>query len=129
MLNRTIVPEFRGINELALIKPQEIQLDNGCKIFSFNSGEQELVRLEWIFNNLNFQPAKPLLNVAVNTLLPEGTTTRTAAQIADEIDFYGAFLQVEYAADHSQVTLYTLNKHLAATLPIIKDLLVDAAFP
>jgi len=60
MLNRTIVPEFRGIDELALIRPQEIQLDNGCKIFSFNSGELELVRLEWIFSNLNFNPAKPL---------------------------------------------------------------------
>jgi len=129
MLNRTIVPEFRGIDELTLIKPQETQIDNGCKIFLFNSGEQDIVRLEWIFNNLNFKAAKPLLNVAVNTLLAEGTATRTAAQIADEIDFYGAFLQVEYGADHSQVTLYTLNKHLAFTLPIIKDLLVDSVFP
>ncbi|MGI4728268.1 MAG: M16 family metallopeptidase [Janthinobacterium lividum] len=129
MLNRTIVPEFRGIDELTLIRPQEIQLDNGCKIFSFNSGGQELVRLEWIFNNLNFNPAKPLSNAAVNSLLTEGTNTRTSAQIADEIDFYGAFLQVEYGADHSQITLYTLNKHLAATLPVIKDLLVNAAFP
>lgn len=123
------MPEFRGIDELALIRPQEIQLENGCKIFSFNSGDQELVRLEWIFNNLNFNPAKPLSNAAVNTLLSEGTSTRTAAQIADEIDFYGAFLQVEYGTDHSQVTLYTLNKHLAATLPVVKDLLTNATFP
>ncbi len=128
MLNRTIVPEFRGIDELALIRPQEIQLDNGCKIFSFNSGELELVRLEWIFSNLNFNPAKPLSNAAVNSLLSEGTSTRTAAQIADEIDFYGAFLQMEYGVDHSQVTLYTLNKHLGATLPVIKDLLTNSIF-
>lgn len=129
MLNRAIVPEFRGIDELTLIRPQEINLENGCNIFSFNSGEQELVRLEWIFSNLHFDPAKPLANPAVNTLLTEGTTTRTAAQIADEIDFYGAFLQVEYGTDHSQVTLYTLNKHLAATLPVVKDLLTSATFP
>ncbi len=123
------MPEFRGINELSLIKPQEIKLENGCNIFSFNSGSQELVRLEWIFSNLRFNPEKPLSNPAVNTLLVEGTTTRTAAQIADEIDFYGAFLQVEYGTDHSQITLYTLNKHLAATLPIVKDLLTNADFP
>ncbi|WP_419803543.1 M16 family metallopeptidase [Mucilaginibacter sp.] len=129
MLNRTIVPEFRGINDLALIKPNEIKLENGCTIFSFDSGGQELVRLEWIFSNLRFNTAKPLANPAVNTLLTEGTTNRTAAEIADEIDFYGAFLQVEFGTDHSQVTLYTLNKHLNATLPVIKDLLTNAAFP
>lgn len=129
MLNRTIAPGFRGINDLALIKPQEINLENGCNIFSFDSGSQELVRLEWIFSNLNFNPVKPLSNAAVNTLLSEGTSTRTAAQIADEIDFYGAFLQVEYGTDHSQVTLYTLNKHLEATLPVVKDLLTNATFP
>ncbi|MVN22918.1 M16 family metallopeptidase [Mucilaginibacter arboris] len=129
MLNRTLAPKFHAIEEFTLIRPQEIQLDNGCKIFYFNSGEQELVRLEWIFNNLNFITSRPLSNIAVNTLLAEGTTSRTAAQIASEIDFYGAFLQVEYGADHSQVTLYTLNKHLKATLAVIKDILINATFP
>lgn len=129
MLNRTIAPDFKAIDELTLIRPQEIQLDNGCKIFSFNSGGQELVRLEWIFNNLGFNPDKPLSNVAVNTLLTEGTAQRTAAQIAAEIDYYGAFLQVEYVVEQAQVTLYTLNKHLKATLPILKDILTNSVFP
>jgi zinc protease len=129
MLNRTLAPDFHSVDELTLIRPQKIQLENGCKIFSFNSGEQELVRLEWIFNNLGFNPAKPLSNSTVNTLLTEGTSTRTAAQIAAEIDFYGSFLQVESTADQSQVTLYSLNKHLAATLPVIKDMLTNSIFP
>lgn len=129
MLDRTVAPDFCAVNELALIRPQEIQLDNGCKIYSFNSDAQELVRIEWIFNNLGFDPSKPLSNVAVNSLLTEGTTTRTAAQIAAEIDFYGAFLQVECNAEQSQVTLYTLNKHLAATLPVLKDILTNSVLP
>lgn len=123
------MPDFHAIEELTLIRPQEIVLENGCKIFSFNSGGQDLVRLEWIFNNLGFNPASPLSNSTVNTLLTEGTSTRTAAQIAGEIDFYGSFLQVECTADQSQVTLYTLNKHLAATLPIVKNILTDSVFP
>jgi predicted Zn-dependent peptidase len=122
-------PESRAINHIQLIKPDQIKLDNGCNIFSFNSGDQELVRIEWIFPNLRFDPAKPLLNVAVNTMLTEGTSQLSSSQIADKIDFYGAFLQVDYAYDYSQVTLYTLNKHLAATLPVVKDVLTDSIFP
>jgi zinc protease len=129
MINRKIAPEFKAIDHINLIKPEHIKLDNGCDLFSFNSGDQELVRIEWIFSNLRFDPAKPLLNVAVNTLLTEGTTKLSASQIADQIDFYGAFLQVDYGYDNSQVTLYTLNKQLKQTLPVIKDIITDSTFP
>jgi zinc protease len=128
-LQRTIAPEFRAIDNINLLRPAHQKLDNGCNIFCFNSGDQELVRIEWIFGNQRFDPAKPLLNSAVNTMLTEGTNTLTAAQIADKVDFYGAFLQVDYGYDQSLVTLYSLNKHLHHTLPVIKDILTDSIFP
>ncbi len=128
-LNRKTAPEFRGIDHIHLVQPEHRQLDNGCNVFCFNSGDQELVRIEWIFYNQRFNADKPLLNVAVNTMLTEGTCSLTSSQIADKIDFYGAFLQVDYGYDHSQVTLYSLNKHLQHTLPVILDILTDSIFP
>ncbi|MEO6978003.1 MAG: pitrilysin family protein, partial [Mucilaginibacter sp.] len=104
-------------------------LDNGCNIFCFNSGDQELVRIEWIFANQRYNPKKPLLNSAVNSMLTEGTNAMTQAQISDKVDFYGAFLQVDYGYDNSLVTLYSLNKHLHHTLPVIKDILTDSILP
>jgi len=129
MLNRTIAPQFKAIDHINLITPGYVQLDNGCNMYWFNSGEQELVRIEWIFANLRFDPARPLLNIAVNTMLAEGTESMSAAQIADAVDYYGAFLQVDYGFDQSQVTLYCLNKHLASTLPVVKDILTKSVFP
>jgi len=128
-MNRKQAPDFKAIDHITLLRPEHITLGNGCELFCFNSGDQELVRIEWIFSNLRFDPAKPLLNAAVNTMLNDGTKTLTAAQIAETIDFYGAFFQVDYGYDHSQVTLYSLNKHLASTLPIIKDVLTNSIFP
>jgi zinc protease len=128
-LQRKQAPEYHTIDHITLLHPEHIKLANGCDIFSFNSGDQELVRIEWIFNNLQFDAAKPLLNVAVNTMLTEGTNTLTATQIANKVDFYGAFLQVDFGYDHSQVTLYSLVKHLPNTLPVIKDILSNSIFP
>jgi len=128
-LNRKTAPEFRAIDNINLIKPAHQKLDNGCNVFCFNSGDQELVRIEWIFGNQRFNPEKPLLNIAVNAMLTEGTSSLTASQIADKVDFYGAFLQVDYGYDNSQVTLYSLNKHLQHTLPVIKDIITDSVFP
>ncbi len=129
MLNRTTPPAFNPIEQVNLINPGHIKLNNGCNLYWFTSGQQELVRIEWIFNNLSFDPEKPLLNTAVNTMLNDGTSSMSAAQIADAIDYYGAFLQVDYGFEQSQVTLFTLNKHLHSTLPVIHDILTNSAFP
>ena len=129
MLQRKQAPDFKAIDNINLIHPEHTKLSNGCNIYCFNSGDQELVRIEWVFGNLRFNAAKPLLNVAVNTMLSDGTKTLNAAQIADKIDFYGAFLQAEYGYDNSEVTLYSLNKHLGNTLPVIKDILTNSIFP
>ncbi|TSJ39454.1 insulinase family protein [Mucilaginibacter corticis] len=128
-LNRTLAPEFRAIENINLLRPEKKSLANGSEIFCFNSGDQELVRIEWIFNNLRFDPAKPLLNMAANTMLTDGTASLTAAEIADKIDFYGAFLSVDYGFEQSLVTLYSLTKHLDKTLPVVKDILTNSIFP
>src|ERR1700761_4338089 len=128
-MNRKISPDFQDIENINLIKPEKVELANSCNLFSFNSGDQELVRIEWIFNNVRFNPEKPLLNMAVNTMLNDGTNSLTGSEIADKIDFYGGFLSVEYSFDQSSVTLFSLNKHLKHTLPVIKDILTDSIFP
>ena len=129
ILERKIAPEFRDIDNINLLRPSHQKLDNGCNVFCFNSGDAELVRIEWVFQNQRFDAGKPLLNVAVNTMLTEGTSKLSASEIADKVDFYGAFLQVDYGYDHSQVTLFSLNKHLHHTLPVIFDILTDSVFP
>lgn len=129
MLNRTIAPDFGSINNIKLIEPGHTVLPNGCQVYWFNSGDQELVRMEWIFGNLRFDASKPLLNMAVNTMLTEGTSALSSSQIADRIDYYGAFLQAEYGYDQSTLTLYSLTRHLGNTLPVIFDVLTDSQFP
>jgi len=129
MLNRTQAPAFHQVEHINLIRPGHIKFGNHCNLFHFNSGDQELVRIEWVFGNLRFDPEKPLLNMAVNTMLTEGTENLNAAMIADKIDYYGAFLQVDYGYDNCTVTLYSLNKHLNETLPIIYDILTNSIFP
>lgn len=129
MLNRTQAPAFNQVDHIELIKPGHIQFTNNCNLFHFNSGDQELVRIEWVFGNLRFNRQKPLLNMAVNDMLTEGTENLNAAMIADKIDYYGAFLQTDYGYDNCTVTLYSLNKHLADTLPIVHDILNNSIFP
>ncbi|MDB5022036.1 MAG: peptidase domain protein [Pedobacter sp.] len=129
MLNRTITPEFRQVNDINFLEPQKQYLENGIPVFTINAGKQDLVRIELIFENVNWIEDKPLQAIAVNHLINNGTTTLTAKEIAEKVDYYGAFLQTEYGADQSSVKVYTLNKHLSAVLPILRSILIESIFP
>ena len=129
MIDRAVAPVYGEVENIELIRAKPLVLANGLKLFSIDGGEQDLVRIEFIFSNSNYDPAKPLQTFATNTMLNDGTSELSSTQIADKIDYYGAFLQTEYANDHSTVTLFTLNKHLANTLPIVKAIISDSIFP
>ncbi len=129
MIDRALAPVYGEVENIELIRAKPFVLANGLKLFSIDGGEQDLVRIEFIFSNTDYDSAKPLQTFATNTMLNDGTSELSSTQIADKIDYYGAFLQTEYANDHSTVTLFTLNKHLANTLPIVKAIISDSIFP
>lgn len=129
MLNRTLIPESRQVNDINFIAPQKQELANGIKVFTVNAGKQELVRIEFVFENVNWDESKPLQAIAVNHLINNGTDKLTAREIADKVDYYGAFLQTDYGADQSSIKIYTLNKHLGSVLPILWSVLNESIFP
>ncbi len=129
MLNRKIAPDFKQVSNINFIHPSLKTLDNGLPVYSVFSGGQDLVRMEFIFENVNWDVSKPLQAIGVNALLSSGTHQYSARQIAERIDFYGAFLQTAYTQDNATVTLYTLSKYLPLVLPIVQDVIVNAQFP
>lgn len=129
MLNRTVAPAFKQVNDINFIKPAAKQLKNGLPVYIVNAGEQELVRIEFIFENVNWDAQKPLQAIAVNGLINSGTKKLTAKEIAEKVDYYGAFLQTEYGADLTAITLYSLTKHLPSVLPILWSVLNESVFP
>lgn len=129
MLNRTAQPEFKQVEEINFVKAKKHTLANHIPVFEINAGEQNLVRIEFIFQNRGWDVQKPLLPGVTNAMLTEGTHSLSSAQIAAKIDYFGAFFQTEHNHDQSSLTLYTLNKYLGKTLPIIKEMLTGSIFP
>lgn len=128
MLNRAIAPPFGTIKSVTLIEPQVHHLDNGIPIFSIDAGPQEVTRIELVFEAGTATADRMLIASATAKLLTAGTTTRTAAEIAESVDFYGAYLQEEIAHDDCSINLFTLSKHLHHTLPVLADVYANPTF-
>lgn len=128
-MNRTLAPESKEIETIQLIKPEVQYLSNGVPVYVINAGTQELVKIEFIFPAGSAKEHKPLVANCTSNLLKEGTTKSTSAEIAEKLDFFGAFLEAECHKDNASISLYSLNKHLDKTFPLLAEVLLEPSFP
>jgi zinc protease len=128
-IDRKLQPLTSEIEKIDVAKAKKYTLDNGISVYAVNAGFQDLVKIELIFFNKGFDVTQPLLNSATNRMLADGTSKYTAQQLADHIDYYGSFYETDENYDFTSVMIYSLNKHLEATLPFVSDILHDPVFP
>lgn len=128
-LDRTKQPDFRQIEEVNVKRAKRASLSNGIPVWMLDAGTQDVARIEILFCAGTREQSQPLLATATNDMLDEGTKTRTAPELAETLDFYGAFIESEVQQDNASFTLFTLNKHLASTLPLVEDMIKNATFP
>ncbi|MGL5891890.1 MAG: M16 family metallopeptidase, partial [Bacteroidia bacterium] len=127
--NRIQAPAFHLVKDVHLLQAAEHKLTNGIPVFVLHAGTQDVVKIEWQFAaGIRHQPL-PLVATAVNDMLDEGIPGRSAEELAEELDYYGAFIESETTHDTASFTLYTLNRHLPAVLPLMRAMLFEASFP
>jgi zinc protease len=131
MLNRTLAPDIIDATEFNLaLKPYEqFSLDNGVPVYSINTGAQDVLQIELVFYAGNFFEKSIGVAATTNFLLKNGTTSRTAFQMNETFDYFGASCSRACYNETATITLHTLSKHTHELLPIIKDMLTDSIFP
>lgn len=131
MLNRTIQPPITDAVsfDLKLRKCEQYQLDNQVPVYSMNAGTQDLLMIEWVFKAGNWFEQKNIVAGTTNFLLKNGTSTKTAFQINDHFEFYGAYLNRTCYNETASITLHCLAKHINELLPVVAEIMVDSIFP
>jgi zinc protease len=129
MLNRKEPPQFVKITNVALPKIEQTQLDNGIPVYITKGGTQEVVGIDLIFDAGTYQQPALLVASATNNMRTEGTTSLTAAQIAEKIEFYGAHLNSDTNFHYSALSLFTVRRHLPHTLAVMCDVVKNPTFP
>ena len=129
ILNRVAAPVFREIEKIQLEQPEDRKLDNGVDFYSINKGTQDLVKIDLIFKAGCWYEKKELTSPLTATMLREGTKNFTSAQLAEKLDYYGAYLNIESDPDFVTVSVYSLNKYLPEVLPVVYEIITEPVFP
>ncbi|MFN5884000.1 MAG: M16 family metallopeptidase [Bacteroidota bacterium] len=126
--NRKLAPAVREINKV-IIKPADcLTLPSGIKMYSVNDPSVDVLKIEFVFDaGARLQPS-PYVASATNAMLVEGTTKYTSKELAENLDFFGAYLQNRSGSDDATLTLFCLPRHLESCLPFVVDILTNASY-
>ncbi len=128
-LDRKQQPQYKTIESINIPTPQKTQLNNGIKTYIINAGTQDIVKIDLSFNAGSWYQEKALIASCVNEMLIEGTKNLSSQEIAEKLDFYGAFIHPSPTKDFGNITLYTLKKYLPETIQIFEDIIKNPIFP
>lgn len=129
MLNRKSPPAILQVQNLFLPRPEVVRLDNGVPVYVLDFPGQEIVKIEAVYRAGRPEEDKRLAARATSKLLREGTRTRTAAEIAEHVDYYGGSLGVPANLDTANVLLFSLKKYVHELIPVFAEVLQEPVFP
>lgn len=131
MLNRSHAPSIKDAIEyhIELKKPDQFKLDNGVEVYNVQAGTEEVVQIEWVFKAGNWFEEKKLVASAANFLMKNGTSKKSAYEINEFVDFYGAYLNRSCYNETAVVTLHCLTRQLEYLLPLVQEIFMDAVLP
>lgn len=127
--DRTIAPSREIIRSAKITETRKYQLDNGLPVYAIEAGDQDLLKIEFVFSAGSWYQDQPLQAHFTNKILCEGTQKLSAEAIAEAFDFHGAYLMCDTGKHTASLDLYSLNKHLDSLLPVLQQIICEAAFP
>lgn len=128
MLNRKIAPILKPLENISFLNPIKEILSNDIPFYYLNSGSQEVISIELVFQAGAYYQTKKLQAFFTAKALKEGTLNFSAREIADKIDFYGAHIEIEAEKDISIIHLICLSKYLKEVLPLLLDIINNPIF-
>lgn len=115
--------------DLRLKQAEKIVLNNGVEVYAVNAGAEEVMSVEWVFYAGNWFEDKNLVAATSNFLLRNGTSSKTAFQLNEHFEYYGAYLNRACYNETATITLHCLNKHIQELLPVVRELITDSLMP
>lgn len=129
MLDRKVAPKFHQIEKINIPQAEKITLDNGIPVYFIKAGKQPVLRLELIFKAGTWFEQKNGASYFTVKMLSEGTKNKTSTQISNEIEKFGAYVDLSASLDFAVITLECLAKHLENLLPLLKEIIYQSIFP
>ena len=123
------IPDIQPVASLQLQEVDKFELDNGINIFGFNGANNDVLKIDLVFNSGRWTESKPLQALFCSGLIKSGNAQRSAYVISESIDFLGSTISASSGYNSFSLHLYCLTRHLESCLKLLIEILNDTSFP
>ena len=129
--DRSALPATNTFPEVKFADFERGSLSNGLELIVANRASVPVVNLLLRFDAgfASDQFGEPGTSSLAMSMLDEGTTTRSALEISDELARLGAYLSANSGIDASGVSISALKENLDDSLELYADVILNPAFP
>jgi zinc protease len=129
--DRSALPETNTFPEVSFTEFERSNLSNGLELIVAHRDAVPVVNLLIRFDAgyASDQFGEPGTSSLAMAMLDEGTESRSALEISDELARLGAYLGANSGIDASGVSISALKENLDASLDLFADIVLNPAFP
>lgn len=125
------LPKPTADPKLVLPSITKHKLSNGLNVWMVKHSELPIVSMNMVVNSGSMADPQDRAGLASITarLMDDGTKTRSAVDIANQLQSVGAFLNTGSGWDSGNIAVQTLTKNLDKALDIYSDVIINPSFP
>jgi len=129
--DRSALPETNTFPEVSFTEFERGNLSNGLELIVAHRDAVPVVNLLMRFDAgfASDQFGEPGTSSLAMAMLDEGTKTRSALEISDELARLGAYFGANSGIDASGVSISALKENLDESLELFADVVLNPAFP
>lgn len=128
-LNRSQQPPITPFGALSMPQPSILRLDNGIELYIIDKGDQEVCRLDILFEGGRYAAHTPAIADLTGPMMRKGIPGMNSEEIAELLDYYGAWIQTGTTQHFSALSLFSLNRNLDKVLPTIALMITEPSMP
>ena len=128
MLDRTKPPKINTDFDIQIKNLEYSKLANGIGLIELNSGTQDIVKLEIVLRSGRINEKVIGSAKAAFHLVREGSSSRNSKQIAEALDYYGAYIKINAGIEYSSISLVCLSRFFLNVWPIWLEMVMQPSF-
>lgn len=129
IINRKQAPAMKALQFDGFPAYVSGKINNHFPYYAIENKNSEVVKLDIVFPIGSWSQQKALQAATAIRMLTEGTSKYTSFEIAETIDFNGAYIDVSATHDQTTLSVYAVKHILVSLMPLIKSILTEPSFP
>lgn len=115
--------------EFPIIKGFKSQkLANGAMLHTMSEGTQPVIKTDIYIKAGSLKAEKAGLAKMTACLIGEGTSKLTSEEIAEMIDYRGAYISEISSLNYTHISVLCLSKHIRDIIQLVRDMIVEPSF-